>query len=503
MKSPRHTARMVAAMAARLFFVALGLLACAAPAPPPPARTVMTPMEPRLRPTPAPTDLEGVWNGLLADTLHLAFTVTRSSDGYRGLLDSIDQGSTLAVDRIVVEGDTVRFAIPRVDGTFAGRIGANRLEGTWTQHGESQPLAFTRQEGSANSAAKEKAQKAPLDAPIEIVNRHPPSPLRADDHTHLVYELHVTNLARRELTLKRLEVRSAGRSLARYEGAELAVMCGRPGVEAEGAERLRIGPGLRAVVYLWITSDPAPAKLSHDVTVQMTGDREELTVSDVQVAVSSGAPTVLVPPLRGGWWLAGNGPSNASHHRRALLPIAGAARIAQRFAIDWVKIDDEGRTFTGDPTKNGNYYAYGREVLAVADGVVSAVKDGIPENIPGQQRAVPMTLESLAGNHVLVDLGGGRRALFAHLQPGSLKVKAGDRVKRRQVLGLIGNSGNSTQPHLHFHVSDGASPLAAEGLPYVFDAFDVRPPSKPGETPAPAVARTKQLPTENEAVSFP
>ena len=111
---------------------------------------------------------------------------------------------------------------------------------------------------------------------------------------------------------------------------------------------------------------------------------------------------------------------------------------------------------------------YGAEVLAVANGLVVATKDGIPENVPGiTSRAVPITSETVGGNHIVLDLGGGRYAFYAHFQPGSLKVKVGDRVTRGQVIGLVGNSGNSTEPHLHFHISDGVSPLGSEGLPYV------------------------------------
>ena len=117
-------------------------------------------------------------------------------------------------------------------------------------------------------------------------------------------------------------------------------------------------------------------------------------------------------------------------------------------------------------------------MLAVADAVVTATKDGIAENVP-QKTADVVTLENVAGNHVVLDLGKGRFALYAHFQPKSLRVKVGDRVRRGQVLGLIGNSGNSTEPHLHFHVSDGPSPLGSEGVPYVFDAFEAHGAKEP------------------------
>jgi murein DD-endopeptidase MepM/ murein hydrolase activator NlpD len=147
-----------------------------------------------------------------------------------------------------------------------------------------------------------------------------------------------------------------------------------------------------------------------------------------------------------------------------------------------VLIGSKGR-LNGDPFVNKNYSAYGSEVLAVADAVVAAIKDGIPENVPGPtSRAVPITSETVGGNFVVLDLGG-QFAFYAHLQPGSLRVKSGDRVTRGQVIGLLGNSGNSTEPHLHFHVSTGVSPLGSEGLPY-------------------AIAGQSGLPLQNARVDF-
>ena len=206
----------------------------------------------------------------------------------------------------------------------------------------------------------------------------------------------------------------------------------------------------------------------------------------------------IAAPLRGDNWLAGNGPSNSSGHRRALIPVDGRAQIAQRFAIDWVRQNADGKTFTGDPKDNKNYRAYGNDALAVADGIVTEIKDGIPENIPGKDsRAVPITLETVAGNHVILDIGHGRYAFYAHLQPGSPKVKVGDHVKRGQVLGLVGNSGNSTEPHLHFHLSNGNSPLGSEGIPYALESFEAKP--KAG---APATKHRMEIPTGNEIVTF-
>jgi hypothetical protein len=213
------------------------------------------------------------------------------------------------------------------------------------------------------------------------------------------------------------------------------------------------------------------------------------------------------PPLRGGAWLTGNGPAPETGHRRALIPVGGVPSIAQRFAIDYVKLGDDNRTFAGDSLKNESYHAHGQEALAVAPGVVVAVKDGIPENVPGiTSRAVPITLETVGGNYVILDIGDGRCAFYAHLQPGSLRVKVGDRVTRGQAVGLVGNSGNSTEPHLHFHIADATAPLQSEGLPYVHDAFQLVGRCRSfgaGCVRSAAETRSREIPMGNMLIRFP
>jgi murein DD-endopeptidase len=453
----------------------------AQPAPPPPAALPASVAPP---PVVAAPSLEGTWRGILAGQLHLVLTVTRAADGLHG---SLDQGSTLPIDVLTVDGAAVHAEVRSVGGTFEGHVdsASREISGTWTQHGQSLPLVLARSDTPVEHAPPPKL----LDAPVDVEVPEAPSAFRADGQTVLVYELHVTNFSGRTLTLRRVDVEARGAALTHLEGKELGDAC----------EHVEIGPGLRSIVFMWVAlgAGPVPAALEHRITVRASDEPDELTVSHVRTPVRGGAAPVIAPPLHGGTWLAGNGPGNGSGHRRALIPVGGHAQIAQRFAIDWVKVGDDGKTFHGDPKKNESYLAYGAEALSVAGGVVSEVKDGIPQNVPGSNRAVPITLETIGGNHVIVDLGGGHFAFWAHLQPGSVRVKVGDHVRRGQVLGLVGNSGNSTEPHLHFHVTDASSPLASEGVPYAFDAFELRAQGKP------AVTRRGELPTLDETVAFP
>jgi murein DD-endopeptidase len=426
-----------------------------------------------------PPALEGDWSGTLhagGSSLRLTLHVTRAFDGvYSGVLNSLDQGSVLPLDAIQFQGSRCTFQIKAVNGSFDGTLAGDKLKGTWSQ-GVPLPLEFSRdgKSGPSTPAEPEKLTAARMKAfgiPADLYVPVPPTPIALNGKTHLMYELHITNGGDAVMDLAKIEVLGDGKLLAAFEGGELNGLLNREDETARGDNR-SLPPGVRMVAFVDVALDAGaavPAELRDRITV------DGLTTASA-VAVSTNKPPVLGPPLRGDGWMAANGPSNTSIHRRALIPVEGRYHIAQRFAIDWVRPDAGGKTYTGDAKDNKNYHAYGNEVLAVADGVVAEVKDGIPENVPGlTSRAVPITLETVGGNHIVLDLGGGRFAFYAHLQPGKLRVKTGDHVKRGQVIGLLGNSGNSTEPHLHFHVSDGVSPLGSEGMPYVLESLGALP----------------------------
>ncbi len=357
-----------------------------------------------------------------------------------------------------------------------------------------------------------------LTAPIDVSIPKPPTPFKADGKTHLVYELNITNLGLDDCLLDRVAVLvpdEASREVAEYSGQGLIDAIARPGLPTvRGAAKLNVAAGQRAAVYVWVAvpaEAKAPHALRHRITIKLGNAQRVVSAEAAPVAIS-GKPKVIGPPLRGSNWLAANGPSPSSGHRRTVIPIDGTARVPQRFAIDWLQLGPDGSTFTGDPKDNKSYRAYGQEVLAVADGTVSAIKDGIPENVPGPtSRAVPITLETVGGNHVIVNFGDGVYAFYAHLQPGSVTVTVGDKVRQGQVLGRVGNSGNSTEPHLHFHLGDANSPLGAEGLPYAYAAFEVEGRINgfeggklPTWTPLPVPdAHTLEMPLENVIVRFP
>jgi len=389
-------------------------------------------------------------------------------------------------------------------------------------------LAWTQTAGPL-VPSEAQAQKPPM--PIQIVIPTPPTAFRGDAQWRLCYEIYLTNLSSATWTLQRIDVKNeSGAPLLTVQAKDLDQVLSHPALppDSKGGPAADIAPGEAVIAYMWIdlvNGVAIPTHLQHQFGLKNSGDKNNYEVDGPMTVVSNKLLEIL-PPLHGKNWVAISGPSNSSVHRRSMQVFEGTPRIAQRYAIDWVRLGDNGKTYHERQGKNSNYYSYGADVLAVADGVVVEVKDGIPENTPPADSkdgtppavtlAVDMTMETVAGNHVNLDLGGGVYAMYAHLQPGSIRVKLGDKVTPGQVIGLLGNSGHAGEPHLHFQLMDRNSPLNSEGLPYYFSGFKlagrISGDSEGQVTEAPAnlkvnrlpapEARPGDIPLENEVVDF-
>ena len=385
-------------------------------------------------------------------------------------------------------------------------------------------LAWT-QTVSPHAPSEAQAQIAPI--PLQVQIPTPPTAFRGDSQWRLCYEIYLTNLSSSSWTLQRIDVKNeSGAPLLTLQAKDLDSVLSHPALPpgSKGGPIAEIAPGEAVIAYMWIDiakGASIPTHLQHQFSLKKSGDENDYELGAPMTAVSSKLPEI-VSPLRGKNWVALSGPANTSNHRRSAQVFEGTPRIAQRYAIDWVRIGDNGQTYQGDRRKNRSYYSYGAEVLAVADGVVVEVKDGIPENTPpADQKDIDelertLTMETVAGNHVNLDLGGGVYAMYAHLQPGSIRVKLGDKVTPGQVIGLLGNSGHAGEPHLHFQLMDRNSPLNSEGLPYYFPGFKlaarISGDSEGQVTEAPANLKVNRLPVpeahhgdiplENEVVDF-
>ncbi len=188
-------------------------------------------------------------------------------------------------------------------------------------------------------------------------------------------------------------------------------------------------------------------------------------------------------PLKG-TWVAYGAPSLISHHRWGTI---------QEFAFDFGKIGTNGITHSGDGSKLSDYYAYGEPVYAIGDGKVVSISDGAIESdanlkqpnetsdeyfsrIAEQQQAlITKGLPNLYGNYIIVEHANGEYSNYFHLKNGSIKVALNDLVMRGQLIGALGHSGNSTEPHLHFHLSDGLDIPYSRSIPVSFENISFYP----------------------------
>lgn len=323
---------------------------------------------------------------------------------------------------------------------------------------------------------------------VEVTCPTPPIPVSVDKNTVLVYELHITNFDTVPLTLKRLEIFANEENtepLFTLEGEKLsaamvrvgaAMMMSSSGSMGTSQDTRTIDAGGRNVLFVWLQL-PANREALSSVKNRMNfsstpsgADKPTETVlQDFQVSVSHDSVPVLSAPFTGGTWLAGDGPMNSSNHRRSIFAIDGHIYSPERFAIDWVKVGPNEDSLHDGTTKNDNWWGWGEPILAVADGEITEVVDEFPDNTP--RVLPPVTLDNIAGNHIILQIAQNRFVTYAHLQRGSIKVRTGSYVHRGDVLALLGNSGNTTGAHLHLQVTDRNSVLQAQGVPFLLAEF--------------------------------
>lgn len=348
-----------------------------------------------------------------------------------------------------------------------------------------------------------------------------PHPVRGvDDRVHLVYELFVTNPTDSVMELTELETLGVGggrtQHLSTLAGAELnaAIKPFVPGsaltLEPAQVTRLFLDATLARTARL-------PRLLKHRFTFTLTSSERPPSTNTVmsgRTDVVKDSPVVVGPPLVGARWVVGGGCCfPASYHRTATLPVNGTFHGPERFAIDFVQLRDDNTLFSGPLSDLSSYAFFGSKLLSVADGVVVGRQDGQPEQTPPDFPAGG-TAHALLGNYLVIKIAPGHFAFYAHLQPHSLRVRLGQRVKRGSVIGRLGNTGNSDAPHLHFMMLDGPGPWSSEGLPYEFRSFgsegtitspsaDLQEGKPVAIGPVNAGHHRRELPFENEVIGFP
>lgn len=306
-----------------------------------------------------------------------------------------------------------------------------------------------------------------------------------DNKLHLVYELVITNTGSAPAMIEKVDVvrgDGSAKVVASFEGDALHAHLRSTGRGGEAASPIESnGSRIFLVDFTMDKDSHPPATLLHRFHLLAAGPPGSVKGKTVpytytMAPISVGTEvTVLGPPLDGKGLVAFNGCCEPTGvHRGSPLSVNGQIYFAQRFAIDWMQLYPDGRIFHGDGKSVKDYAGYGAKVLAVADGTVVDTLANLDNQIPGTlPDPKTITIQNVDGNHIVLDLGHGKYAFYAHLQKDSLLVSKGDHVKRGQVLALLGNTGNTSAPHLHFHLMDGTSVLGSSGLPYTIDHFMV------------------------------
>jgi Peptidase family M23 len=369
--------------------------------------------------------------------------------------------------------------------------------------------------------------------PLTASTLNTPSPVTGTDgKIHLAYELVLSNLTATTVRLDELDVVDAAsrQALLSLAGTQLTAssnLVGGPtgdeGVTDPSAPGTSIPSSASAIVWLDVAvAGPPPARLAHrlmSTILPPNGSPTAVDATAAEISVNPAPAVVLGPPLQGGEWYASDGCcADDTHHRRGLAPINGQMLVAQRFAIDWFLLDEQHRTWVGDPAKITNYLSYDKPALAAADGAVVDALDGLPEttSLP-QPPPIPPITETV-GNHVTLMIAPGVYILYAHFKPGTVAVKRGQQVKRGDVVGHIGSSGNSSTPHLHFQVMTAGTFFPTDSPPFVFDCFDLtgqiteriwddniglQPTNVLPHAPAPDPGRrSNQMPLDRNVVRF-
>lgn len=316
------------------------------------------------------------------------------------------------------------------------------------------------------------ASSNPVYQSFDLQVPHTPVVVPTGTGHRLTYELHLTSFAHVPLALKEVVVvdEDTGMELGRLAGVQLQsavdVLGASPGVSGAST----VEQGRRAVVYIDLpVSGSALRSLRHHVAFDLLGTAKlrSAVMTVAGTAVERRRLLTLGPPLRGGPWVAVYEPGLLRGHRRVIYAVGGRATIPGRHAIDWMRPG----AADGTGSEPGVGDGAGAEVLAAADGVVASTRDGVPQPVAGEDR-LAISLADATGNFISIQVGAGLYVFYEHLMPGLL-VKAGERVKRGQVIARVGSTGQANRPHLHFHLADADSPLGAEGLPYVLEGGTV------------------------------
>jgi len=306
---------------------------------------------------------------------------------------------------------------------------------------------------------------------------HDAQVVRGDDgKDHVEYELLVVNAVEQPVTLTSLTVLDpAAKELTRIEGPAL-VATTQTLLDKKPLSDIPASSAAAVHVDLIVPPGTAPERVMHRLGYSVPAGTSTAVFVDPpvihgpEVAINRGPAIVIKPPLKGNGWLATTACCTPNVHRDLRVAVNGRRlETPETFAVDWALLKGD-RVYEGNGSKNEQFYDYGADVLAVADGTVVSVQDGKPDATPNKAMT-PKTLSDFGGNQVMLEIAPNVFAVYGHLQPGSLRVKVGDTVKVGAPLAKIGNTGPSLGPHLHFGLLNRPDLFTGRSLPFVIDSY--------------------------------
>ncbi len=342
----------------------------------------------------------------------------------------------------------------------------------------------------------------------------------SDGREHVDYDLVITNAFTAEVTLKSLTVTGPGGTLLELTGDALAshthqIIAGQP------SARISASSTVVTLVDVVLPRSPGrtvPRRLSNQIAYTIPRGvlfREAIgstTVHGPVLRTTRRAPVLIASPVRGSGWVDGNGccADPTSRHRNALLSANGTYVIPELFDIDWTQVA-HGSLFDGDGKQLSDWPGFGAPIYAVANGtVVSTITDRpeVPPFAPEGGNPTVHTPKDFGGNEVIERIEPGVYAAYEHLQTGSVMVTPGQHLRSGQPIARLGNTGNTTAPHLHFGIHDGPDPLTSNSLSFEIDRFTLQGTTNPASTPThvvidgPSGPRRRAEPLVDSVCSF-
>ncbi|MCK4920164.1 MAG: M23 family metallopeptidase [Bacteroidales bacterium] len=312
-----------------------------------------------------------------------------------------------------------------------------------------------------------------LSAQPKMVIPFEPQIFNGVNRTSLVYEIHLKDSLNRNIEIEEFKVQSKN-TLLLFDSEFISY-------------DFRVDTN-RFIKNIWIDVDTLPAVITNILKCSIGGKEfvieKEMTIKDRDLLM-------IRPPINEGSWFIAGGPGDSSYHRVFSQKIQSKYETAldgfilgycnQRFAIDWIGTNDKGQFYKNDGRTNEDFYGYSKDIVAVADGEVIWIRDGIPDYIPPNYPDSIYAAETALGNCILLDIGDNIVAFYAHLKPESIRVRLGDKVKEGDIIGKLGNSGPSTGPHLHFDLrkriiepfTSGLNRYYAQSVAYVFNSYEL------------------------------